>query len=64
MLTYLISLIFSKWNVTALDDPNYTYRVYEKCSDTFVIDQGVWKLKYSKVTDMAPKFEMPYFGKS
>jgi len=59
VITYLI---FSKWDPTALNDGNKTYRVYEKCDDTFVIDDGAWKLKYSKVTNMGPKFEMPYFG--
>lgn len=62
MLIYLISLIFSKWDPTALNNPNKTYRVYEKCHDLFVIDDGAWKLKYSNVTNMGPKFEMPYFG--
>ncbi|OCK77975.1 hypothetical protein K432DRAFT_303008 [Lepidopterella palustris CBS 459.81] len=59
VITYLI---FSKWDPTSLTDGNKTYRVYEKCDDNFVLDQGLWKLKYSKVTDMAPKFEQPYFG--
>jgi len=64
MLTYLISLIFSKWDPNALGDPDKTYRVYEKCDDTFVVDNGAWKLKYSKVTNMGPAFEMPYFNKT
>ncbi|KAF2098535.1 hypothetical protein NA57DRAFT_56196 [Rhizodiscina lignyota] len=59
VITYLI---YSHWDPKALDDPSKTYRVWEQCDDIWVLESGLWKLKYSKVTDQAPKFEVPYFG--
>ncbi|KAH9208029.1 SnoaL-like domain-containing protein [Leptodontidium sp. 2 PMI_412] len=55
-------LIFSLWDPNALDDPKKTFRVYEKCNDIYVLSSGVWKMSHSTVTNMGPKFEMPYFG--
>lgn len=57
------SLIYSHWDPKHLDDPKKTFRVYEQCDNIWVLDSGLWKLQYSLVTDMAPKFEVPYFGK-
>lgn len=58
----LVSLIFSLWDPNALDDPKKTFSVYEKCDDIYVLSSGVWKMSHSTVTNMGPKFEMPYFG--
>ena len=58
----LNSIIYSHWDPKALDDPSKTYRVWEKCNDIWVLESGLWKLQYSKVVDMAPQFEAPYFG--
>lgn len=58
------SLTWSRWDPTAPNDITKTYRLYEKCSDVFVLDEsdGRWKLKYSLVTLMAPKVEGIYWN--
>ncbi|RDW57396.1 hypothetical protein BP5796_12846 [Coleophoma crateriformis] len=57
-------IVWSKWDPTALHDPKKTFRIYERCDDVFVVDQGTWKLQYSLVTNLAPKVENPYFNDS
>ncbi|PVI03250.1 hypothetical protein DM02DRAFT_612340 [Periconia macrospinosa] len=59
VVTYLT---WSRWDPAALDDPKKTFRIYERCDDLFVIDDGKWKLKYSLVTQLGPKPESPYFA--
>jgi hypothetical protein len=56
------SIVWSRWEPTALHDPKKTFRIYERCDDTFVVDNGNWKLKYSLVINLAPKVENPYFN--
>lgn len=56
------SIVYSRWEPTALHDPKQTFRIYERCDDLFVLDQGTWKLKYSLVVPLAPKPENPYFN--
>lgn len=57
------SIVWSRWEPKALHDPKKTFRIYERCDDKFVVDDGKWKLKYSLVTNLAPKVENPYFNK-
>ncbi|KAF1987544.1 hypothetical protein K402DRAFT_375666 [Aulographum hederae CBS 113979] len=59
VLTYLI---WSQWQPEALTDYDQTFRVWYRCHDLWVVQEGVWKLKESLVDDMGPRFEMPYFG--
>jgi hypothetical protein len=54
--------VFTRWDEDDLKDPDKTYRVFEKCDDTLVLEGGLWKLKNSVVTNQGPKFEQPYFG--
>lgn len=56
------SIVWSRWEPNALHDPKKTFRIYERCDDEFVVDDGKWKLKYSLVTNLAPKVENPYFN--
>jgi hypothetical protein len=56
------SIIFSRWDPGNLYDVSKTFRIYERCDDIWVLDQGLWKLKYSKVTNMGPKVEGIYWG--
>ncbi|KAH6632068.1 hypothetical protein F5144DRAFT_620966 [Chaetomium tenue] len=56
-------IVWSRWEPEALHDPKKTFRIYEKCDDKFVVDDGKWKLKYSLVTNLAPNVENPYFNK-
>jgi hypothetical protein len=56
------SIVWSRWDPDALDDPKKTFRIYERCDDVFVVDDGSWKLKYSLVTNLGPRVESPYFG--
>ena len=56
------SIVWSRWDPEALDDPKRTFRIYERCDDVFVVDDGSWKLKYSLVTNLGPRVESPYFG--
>ncbi|KAK8029739.1 hypothetical protein PG993_011030 [Apiospora rasikravindrae] len=57
-------IVWSRWDAAALHDVKKTFRIYERCDDYFVVDKadGHWKLKYSLVTNLAPKVEQPYFG--
>ncbi|KAG7292031.1 hypothetical protein NEMBOFW57_002062 [Staphylotrichum longicolle] len=55
-------IVWSRWEPNALHDPKKTFRIYERCDDKFVVDDGKWKLKYSLVTNLAPKVENPYFN--
>ncbi|KAK8062643.1 hypothetical protein PG997_014740 [Apiospora hydei] len=57
-------IVYSRWDPAALNDATKTFRIYERCDDYFVVDSsdGNWKLKYSLVTNLAPKVERPYFG--
>ncbi|KAK4243696.1 hypothetical protein C7999DRAFT_17994 [Corynascus novoguineensis] len=55
-------VVWSRWEPNALHDPKKTFRIYERCDDVFVVDDGNWKLKYSLVTNLAPKVENPYFN--
>ncbi|KAJ4288859.1 hypothetical protein N0V88_007189 [Collariella sp. IMI 366227] len=55
-------IVWSRWEHKALHDPKKTFRIYERCDDEFVVDDGKWKLKYSLVTNLAPKVENPYFN--
>ncbi|QDS70733.1 hypothetical protein FKW77_002985 [Venturia effusa] len=61
VVTYLI---FSRWDLdpAAQYDVSKTYRIWEKCDDIWVLDQGLWKLKYSTVTNMGPRPEAIYWG--
>jgi hypothetical protein len=56
------SIVWSQWQPDALHDPKKTFRIYERCDDKFVVVDGKWKLKYSLVTNLAPKVENPYFN--
>ncbi|KAI0018606.1 hypothetical protein F4780DRAFT_781292 [Xylariomycetidae sp. FL0641] len=56
VITYLI---YSHWDPTALEDDTKTFRIWEECDDIWVLQDGLWKLQYSLVTDMAPNFEWP-----
>lgn len=56
------SIVYSRWDPEALYDASRTYRIYERCDDLFVLDGGSWKLKYSLVTNLAPKVENPFFN--
>jgi hypothetical protein len=56
------SIVWSRWDPEALDDPKKTFRIYERCDDVFVVDDGSWKLKYSLVKNLGPRVESPYFG--
>jgi hypothetical protein len=58
------SIVWSQWEPTALHDPKKTFRIYERCDDKFVVVDGKWKLKYSLVTNLAPKVENPYFNEA
>ncbi|KAL2263368.1 hypothetical protein VTK26DRAFT_7089 [Humicola hyalothermophila] len=60
--TWGISIVWSRWDPNALDDPKKTFRIFERCDDKFVVEDGTWKLKYSLVTNLAPKVENPYFN--
>jgi len=55
-------IVWSRWEPSALKDAKKTFRIYERCDDVFVVDNGNWKLKYSVVTNLAPKVENPYFN--
>ncbi|KAK8112970.1 hypothetical protein PG984_013496 [Apiospora sp. TS-2023a] len=57
-------IVWSRWDEKALKDVKKTFRIYERCDDYFVVDNadGNWKLKYSLVTELGPKPELPYFG--
>ncbi|PVI00006.1 hypothetical protein DM02DRAFT_614627 [Periconia macrospinosa] len=55
-------LTWSRWDPAAENDPKKTFRIFERCDDLFVIDDGKWKLKYSLVTQLGPKPESPYFA--
>ncbi len=57
-----VSIVWSRWEPNALKDAKKTFRIYERCDDVFVVDNGNWKLKYSVVTNLAPKVENPYFN--
>ncbi|KAF2665934.1 hypothetical protein BT63DRAFT_44493 [Microthyrium microscopicum] len=50
-------ITWSQWDPHALEDYSKTFRVFEKCQDVFVLQNGLWKLHYSKVTNLAPKVE-------
>ncbi|KAF2434127.1 hypothetical protein EJ08DRAFT_693677 [Tothia fuscella] len=54
---------YTRWDKDDLTDIKKTYRFHERCEDTWVLENGAWKLKYSLVTNMGPKPELPYFGK-
>ncbi|KAK8078843.1 hypothetical protein PG994_002650 [Apiospora phragmitis] len=57
-------IVWSRWDAAALHDVKKTFRIYERCDEYFVVDSadGNWKLKYSLVSNLAPKVEQPYFG--
>ncbi|KAL2162984.1 hypothetical protein VTH06DRAFT_6820 [Thermothelomyces fergusii] len=55
-------IVWSRWDPDALDDPKKTFRIYERCDDIFVLDDGQWKMKYSLVRNLAPKVENPFFN--
>ncbi|CAI6337844.1 unnamed protein product [Periconia digitata] len=54
-------IVWSRWDPAALSDPKKSFRIYERCDDFFVVDDGKWKLQYSLVTQLGPKPESPYF---
>lgn len=56
------SIVYSRWDPKALYDATKTYRIYERCDDHFVIDDGNWKLKRSLVRNLAPQVENPFFN--
>ncbi|KAH9903696.1 hypothetical protein F4778DRAFT_781081 [Xylariomycetidae sp. FL2044] len=52
-------LIYSHWDPAALTDSTKTFRIYEKCDDIWVLQDGLWKLQNSTVTDMGPNWGLP-----
>ncbi|THV93572.1 hypothetical protein D6D25_09397 [Aureobasidium pullulans] len=59
VLTYIT---WSHWVDGALDDITKTWRIFYRCDDIWVIQDGVWKLQYSKVLNMGYGAEAPYYG--
>lgn len=53
------SITYSHWDPSALSDITKTYRIWYKCDDIWVLQDGVWKMQYSKVTNMGPGVEAP-----
>lgn len=60
--TLLGSIVYTRWDPKALYDPKKTYRIYERADSVFVLEDETWKMKYSLITNLAPKVESPYFG--
>lgn len=59
----IFSITWSRWDENALDDIKKTFRIWYKCDDIWVLQDGAWKMKYSLVENMGPRVEAPYFGK-
>ncbi|THW79679.1 hypothetical protein D6D19_00983 [Aureobasidium pullulans] len=55
-------ITWSHWVDGALDDITKTWRIFYRCDDIWVIQDGVWKLQYSKVLNMGYGAEAPYYG--
>lgn len=62
MKLMICSIIWSQWDKNALHDVRKTFRIYERCDDKFVLSDGNWKLRYSLVSNLAPRVESPYFS--
>ncbi|KAK5693975.1 hypothetical protein LTR97_009593 [Elasticomyces elasticus] len=57
VVTYIT---YSHWDPDALSDITKTYRIWYKCDDIWVLQDGDWKMQYSYVTNMGPGVEAPY----
>ncbi|KAK4496274.1 hypothetical protein PRZ48_012254 [Zasmidium cellare] len=54
----------SRWDPSALHDITKTYRIYYRCDDQWLLQDGSWKLDHSIVRNTGPRVEAPYFGSS
>ncbi|CAK3858638.1 Hypothetical predicted protein [Lecanosticta acicola] len=59
VITYIT---YSRWDKDAHHDIKKTFRIWYKCDDIWVLQDGAWKMKYSLVRNMAPRVEAPSFG--
>ncbi|KAK3632790.1 hypothetical protein LTR56_016113 [Elasticomyces elasticus] len=57
VITYIT---YSHWDPDALSDITKTYRIWYKCDDIWVVQNGDWKMQHSYVTNMGPGVEAPY----
>jgi hypothetical protein len=57
------SITWSHWVDGALDDIHKTFRIFYRCDDIWVLQDGAWKMQYSKVFNMGYGAEAPYYGK-
>ncbi|KAI5202317.1 hypothetical protein E4T39_04834 [Aureobasidium subglaciale] len=55
-------ITWSHWVEDALDDITKTFRIFYRCDDIWVLQNGVWKLQYSKVYNMGYGAEAPFYG--
>ncbi|KAI5195314.1 hypothetical protein E4T42_08262 [Aureobasidium subglaciale] len=56
-------ITWSHWVEDALDDITKTFRIFYRCDDIWVLQNGAWKLQYSKVYNMGYGAEAPFYGK-
>ena len=60
---FLASITWSHWVEGALDDIHKTFRIFYRCDDIWVLQDGAWKMQYSKVYNMGYGAEAPYYDK-